>query len=59
MVEATDPCAFPPCPREAVVTVRLLVEGCEAVVPTCEGHTRWLRSYAEEDAAVQVSVQEA
>ena len=30
--------------------LRLLVDGSSSVLPACERHAEWLRSYAEEDA---------
>ena len=37
-----------------MVTLRLLVDGSSSVLPTCERHAQWLRSYAEEDAGVRL-----
>ena len=34
--------------------MRLLVEGAEAVLTTCERHADWLRGYVEEDAGVRL-----
>jgi hypothetical protein len=47
------PCAFPRCSRSASVTLRLLVEGDESVLVTCDRHADWMRACADEDAAVQ------
>ena len=52
VVEIAAACGLPPCPRPAVVTLRLLVDGCESALPTCHLHAEWLREYAEEDDAV-------
>ena len=51
-METTECCAFRPCSHAAVMTLRLLVDGCDSVVPTCQHHAHWLRSYADEDDAV-------
>jgi hypothetical protein len=34
--------------------VRLLVEGTESVLTTCQRHADWLRGYVQEDAAVRL-----
>ena len=54
MGESLGPCSFPPCTQEAAVTLRLMVDGSESVVPTCPRHADWVRGYVEEDAAVQL-----
>ena len=54
MVQTPELCALTPCPEQAVVTLRLLVDGSSSVLPTCERHAQWLRSYAEEDAGVRL-----
>ena len=54
VADIAAPCGLPPCPRPAVVTLRLLVDGCESALPTCHLHAAWLREYAEEDEAVRL-----
>jgi hypothetical protein len=54
MAEPIETCAFLPCARHAIVTVRLTVEGSESVVPTCQDHAAWLLGYVEEDPAVRL-----
>lgn len=41
------------------MTLRLLVDGSSSVLPACERHAEWLRSYAEEDAGVRLVDQAA
>jgi hypothetical protein len=53
MVQTPEPCALGPCPEQAVVTLRLLVDGSSSVLPTCQRHAEWLRAYAEEDDDVR------
>ena len=45
-------CAFPPCPRQGVETLRLAVSGSESVLLACPRHAEWLREYAQEDTEV-------
>ena len=47
-------CALPPCGRDAVVSLRMLVDGQEAEMATCQSHAHWLREYVEEDAVVHL-----
>jgi hypothetical protein len=47
------PCAFPPCPRQGVETLSLVVGGAESVLLACPRHADWLRAYVEEDAEVR------
>jgi hypothetical protein len=54
MADPIETCAFLPCRRDAIVSVRLTVEGSESVVPTCQGHAAWLLGYVEEDPAVRL-----
>ena len=54
MGESPGPCAFPPCSHSAVVTMRLLVEERLSVISTCQQHADWLRSYVEDDRAVEL-----
>jgi hypothetical protein len=54
MVAEERACIFVPCPRNAGVPLRLLVEGQESEVTVCQCHADWLRRYVEEDAAVQL-----
>jgi hypothetical protein len=54
MVQTPEPCALGPCSEQAVVTLRLLVDGSSSVLPTCERHAEWLRAYVEEDADVRL-----
>ena len=53
--ELRGPCAFQRCSRSASVTLKLLVEGDESVLVTCDRHADWVRAYVAEDAAVQVT----
>lgn len=46
---SVTPCDFPPCSRSAVVALRLLVDGAEAVMRTCRPHADWLRTFAQAD----------
>jgi len=46
------PCAFPPCPRQGVETVSLMVSGSESVLVACPRHADWLRAYVHEDPEV-------
>lgn len=54
MGESLGPCSFPPCAQQAAVTLRLLVDGSESVVPSCARHAKWVRDYVEEDAGVRL-----
>jgi hypothetical protein len=54
MAETADSCALPPCRRHAEVKVRMLVDGQESVMATCQPHAQWLRGYVEEDADVRL-----
>jgi hypothetical protein len=54
MDESLGRCSFLPCSQQAVVTLRLLVDGRESEVPTCPRHAKWVRGYVEEDAAVRL-----
>lgn len=47
-------CAFPPCPRQGVETLTLVVSGSESVLLACPRHADWLRAYVQEDAEVQL-----
>jgi hypothetical protein len=47
-------CAFPPCPRQGVETLSLVVGGAESEVLACPRHADWIRSYVEEDPGVQI-----
>lgn len=47
-----ETCNFPPCSRPAAATVRLVVDDDLTELSACAGHAQWLRTYAEEDAAV-------
>ena len=47
-------CAFPPCHRQGVETLTLMVSGSEASVLACPRHADWLRTYVEEDAEVDL-----
>jgi hypothetical protein len=47
-------CAFTPCSRQVVATLRLLMDGSATVMPTCQRHTDWLCGYVEEDPGVQL-----
>jgi hypothetical protein len=49
-----EPCAIPDCAHEAVERLRLLVDGCEALLPVCRCHGDWLGAYVEEDADVRL-----
>jgi hypothetical protein len=44
----------PHCAAHAVGTLRLLVEGYDAVLPVCASHGEWLCAYTEEDTAVRL-----
>jgi len=37
-----------------VATLRLLIDGDEAVLPMCQSHADWLGAYVEEDADVRL-----
>jgi hypothetical protein len=52
--ESNGSCAFPPCSRPVVATLRLVVEGHESAVLTCARHADWMRGYVDEDAAVRL-----
>jgi hypothetical protein len=52
-VEDMTPCAFPPCARQGVETLRIVVSRTELILLACPSHADWLRGYAEEDAQVQ------
>jgi hypothetical protein len=52
--ETSERCSLPRCPHRAVVTLPLLVEGYDAVLPVCRGHADWLGAYVEEDANVRL-----
>ena len=52
--EAAEPCAIPLCPRPAAATLRLMIDGSDAVLPMCQSHTDWLGAYVEEDANVRL-----
>ena len=54
MLSASVACAFPPCPQPAVLTLGLVVDGCDLVLPTCERHADWLASYTQDDAEVSL-----
>lgn len=54
MDEPSGPCAFLLCTRSASVTLQLLVEEEESMLPACDRHADWLRRYVQEDDAVQV-----
>jgi hypothetical protein len=54
MVDGANVCALPPCRRDAVVKVWMLVDGQESVMATCQSHAQWLQGYVEEDAGVRV-----
>ena len=54
MSEASEPCAIPRCLHQAVTTLRLLVDGYDAVLPMCQSHADWLGAYVEEDANVRL-----
>jgi hypothetical protein len=51
---ASEPCAIPRCPHQAVVVLRLLVDKYDAVLPMCQRHAHWLDAYAEGDANVRL-----
>jgi hypothetical protein len=51
-VREPTPCAFPPCPRQGVETLSLVVSGTESVLVACPRHADWLRAYVQEDAEV-------
>lgn len=55
-VEAAGACSFPPCPRPAAVTLRVQVPGGESVLSVCQPHADWLRTYADEDDAIQLDI---
>lgn len=50
----SEACAIPRCPHQAVAALRLLVDGCDAELPVCQRHARWLEAYVEEDANVRL-----
>jgi hypothetical protein len=52
--DEVEGCAFAPCHEQAVVTLRLVVDGCEAMVTACQGHTDWVREYVAEDHEVRL-----
>jgi hypothetical protein len=54
MSETSEPCDIPRCPHHAVATLRLLVDGYDAVLTTCRSHADWLGAYVEEDANVRL-----
>ena len=54
MSETSEPCAIPRCAHHAVVALRLLTDGYDAVLPMCQSHADWLGAYAEEDANVRL-----
>jgi hypothetical protein len=37
-----------------VVTLRLVVDGSDSVLPACQRHAEWLRVFSEEDADVRI-----
>jgi hypothetical protein len=37
-----------------VAKLRLLIDGCDAVLPMCQSHADWLGAYVEEDANVRL-----
>lgn len=51
---SVGPCAFQPCRQRAAVTVRLVVDGEDLVLPVCHAHAEWLGVYAEEDVAMRL-----
>jgi hypothetical protein len=50
----TGACVFEPCPWPVALTLRLIVDGCDLSVPTCDHHALWVRCFAEEDDAVRL-----
>jgi hypothetical protein len=54
LMENAEPCAIPRCPHHAVATLRLLVDGYDAVLPMCQRHADWCGAYVEEDANVRL-----
>ena len=54
MCEPSQPCAIPRCPHSAVATLRLLIDGDEAVLSMCQSRADWVGAYVEEDADVRL-----
>ena len=52
--DTSEPCAIPRCVHSAVVTMRLLTDGYDAVLPMCQSHADWLGAYAREDANLRL-----
>lgn len=47
-------CVFPSCSRLAAVTLRMVVEGHDSVLPACAPHARQVGAYAAEEALVRI-----
>lgn len=54
VTDAVEPCSFPPCGQPTAVTLRMVVEGEDLVLPVCHGHANWMTSYVLEDDAARV-----
>jgi hypothetical protein len=50
--ESPEHCDLTPCDRQAVSTLRLVVDGDVVEVAACAPHADWMRSFAGEDPCV-------